>query len=309
MSDRILNHKNSLRPVFRKPILEDRELLRSYLEKEHFYGCDFTFANILLWSDYYKVDFAILEDALVFRSGEEGSGGQAFSFPIGTQKLETVLDRLRDICREDGRTLLLYHITQTMQEKIEAVYPGKFLFSPNRDSFDYIYNTSDLTGLAGKKFHGKRNHIHKFMENDWTYESLDKENVEDCLEMNRKWCRQNECGKDESKQAEYGVVQNALRQFEELGLSGGLLRVNGQVVAFSLGERVNEDLFVVHIEKAFSDIQGAYPMINREFAAHEAVDCKYVNREEDMGIEGLRKAKLSYRPVFLLEKSDAIYQG
>ena len=98
------------------------------------------------------------------------------------------------------------------------------------------------------------------------------------------------------------VTLNSLRLFEELELKGGLLRVNGEIVAFTMGEPISEDTFVVHIEKAFADVQGAYPMINQQFVEHECMNYKYVNREEDTGAEGLRKAKLSYRPVFLVEK-------
>lgn len=120
--------------------------------------------------------------------------------------------------------------------------------------------------------------------------------------MALKWRNDNGCNDDEEKNAEMCVTLNALRLFEELELSGGVLRVDGEIVAFTLGEPVCSDTFVVHIEKAFADIQGAYPMINQQFVEHECMDYLYVNREEDTGSEGLRKAKLSYRPVFMVEK-------
>ena len=98
------------------------------------------------------------------------------------------------------------------------------------------------------------------------------------------------------------VTLNSLRLFKELELTGGILRVDGQIVAFTIGEPICSDTFVVHIEKAFPDVQGAYTMINQQFVEHECMDYKYVNREEDTGDEGLRKAKRSYRPVFMVEK-------
>lgn len=128
------------------------------------------------------------------------------------------------------------------------------------------------------------------------------DNLEECFQMALKWRNDNGCNDDEEKNAEMCVTLNALRLFEELELSGGVLRVDGEIVAFTLGEPVCSDTFVVHIEKAFADIQGAYPMINQQFVEHECMDYLYVNREEDTGSEGLRKAKLSYRPVFMVEK-------
>lgn len=120
--------------------------------------------------------------------------------------------------------------------------------------------------------------------------------------MALKWRNQNGCEEDEEKHAEICVTLNALRLYKELELVGGVLRVDGEIVAFTLGEPLSEDIFVVHIEKAFADVQGAYPMINQQFVEYECSSYKYINREEDTGSEGLRKAKLSYRPIFLVEK-------
>ena len=159
--------------------------------------------------------------------------------------------------------------------------------------------------MSGKKLHGKRNHINKFKANyegRWVYESMTKDNLEDCFQMALRWRNENGCEEDPEKRGEICVTLNALRLFEELELKGGVLRVDGEVVAFTLGEPVCSDTFVVHIEKAYADIQGAYPMINQQFVEHECQNYQYVNREEDTGAEGLRKAKLSYRPVFLVEK-------
>ncbi len=169
-----------------------------------------------------------------------------------------------------------------------------------------MYEADKLISLAGKKLHGKRNHINRFKEAnpDWLYEPITTENVEDCFQMALKWREEMQCEYDVEKRDEMCVTLNALRLMEELELQGGLLRSEpgGEVIAFTIGEPLNPDTFVVHIEKAFAEIQGAYPMINQQFAEHAAAEYRYVNREEDTGAEGLRKAKLSYRPVFLVEK-------
>ena len=134
------------------------------------------------------------------------------------------------------------------------------------------------------------------------YMKLTEDNLEECFQMALKWRNENGCEEDEEKNAEMCVTLNSLRLFKELELTGGLIRVDGEIVAFTIGEEVCEDTFVVHIEKAFAEVQGAYPMINQQFVEHECMKYQYVNREEDTGAEGLRKAKLSYRPVFMVEK-------
>ena len=167
-----------------------------------------------------------------------------------------------------------------------------------------MYETEKLASLAGKKLHGKRNHINKFkaLYPDWSYEPLNDDNVEDCFQMALKWRNKNGCEDDPEKNAEMCVTLNSLRLYKELGLKGGVLKADGKIVAFTVGEPVSDDTFVVHIEKAFAEVDGAYPMINQQFVQHECMEYEYVNREEDTGAEGLRKAKLSYRPAFLEEK-------
>ena len=198
----------------------------------------------------------------------------------------------------------MYCVTEENFAQLEEWYPGQFQIEYDRDSADYVYESEKLATLSGKKLHGKRNHINKFKQvnEDWSYEKITKENIEECFQMALQWRIENGCEADEEKNAEMCVTLNSLRLYEELELTGGLLRVNGKVAAFTLGEEVSDDTFVVHIEKAFAEIQGAYPMINQQFVEHECMKYKYINREEDTGAEGLRKAKLSYRPVFLVEK-------
>ena len=160
--------------------------------------------------------------------------------------------------------------------------------------------------MKGKKYQAKRNHINRLCanyEDRWEYEPISKENVTECIEMLHKWYLQKEVAEDAKEQeAEIIVAEKSLMYFEELHFRGGLLRIDGEVVAFCVGERACQKTFIVHIEKAFADIQGAYPMINQQFLIHEASQYSYVNREEDTGAEGLRKAKLSYYPAFLQEK-------
>ncbi len=287
---------------FKRPELEDRELIHSYFVKYPSRSCERTFANCYLWSRHYKVMFAVIENALVFKSEDEGL---AFTCPIGEpDDVKRALDFLKAYTVEKKVPFILYNVTQSQFSQLEEWYPGRFEIEYDRDSADYMYESEKLATLSGKKLHAKRNHINKFKATfeDWKYEKLMPENAEECFQMALKWRKENGCDEDEEKNAEMCVTLNSLRLQKELELTGGLLRVNGEVVAFTIGEPVSEDTFVVHIEKAFADIQGAYPMINQQFVEHECMNYKYVNREEDMGAEGLRKAKLSYHPAFLEEK-------
>ena len=290
--------------IFRKATLEDRELLSSYFEKYISRSCERTFANVYLWSSRYPVTFAEIEQTLVFKN--ENAGKIAFSFPAGEdQNVKKALEVMKAYSKERNCPFAMYMVTPEKFEKLETWFPGQFEIAYDRDLADYVYESEKLITLAGKKLHAKRNHINKFKatyENRWSYESLTKQGAEDCFQMALKWRKESGCESNDDKCSEVCVTLNALAHFEELGLQGGLIRIDNEVVAFALGEPICEDTFVVHIEKAFADIQGAYPMINQQFAEHECSNYQYINREEDTGAEGLRKAKLSYRPVFLVEK-------
>lgn len=287
---------------FKRPELEDRDLVNHYFFQAPGRSCERTFVNVFLWSRHYKVKFAVIRDALVFR---DESDGYAFAYPAGEpEAVRNALEALMEYSKEKGHSFKLYNVTPEHFEQLDQWFPGRFQIEYVRDVADYVYETEKLATLAGKKLHGKRNHINKFktLYPDWSYEHINDENVEECFQMALKWRNQNGCDDDAEKNAEMCVTLNSLRLYKELGLTGGILRVNGQIAAFSMGEPLCSDTFVVHIEKAFADIEGAYPMINQQFVQHECMDYKYVNREDDAGSEGLRKAKLSYRPAFMVEK-------
>ena len=283
---------------------EIEEVISHYFKHHTSRSCERTFANVYLWSRQYPVKWAIVEDALVFKSEDENH--LAFAYPAGEpENVKKALEVLMEYSKERGVSFQMYNVTPDNFDMLEEWYPGRFQIEYNRDLADYVYEAEKLATLSGKKLHGKRNHINKFKtmyEGRWSYESVTKENLEDCFQMALKWRNQNGCEDDPEKRGEICVTLNALRLFEELELVGGILKVDGEIIAFTLGEPVCSDTFVVHIEKAFAEIQGAYPMINQQFVEHECQEYTYVNREEDTGAEGLRKAKLSYRPVFMVEK-------
>ena len=286
---------------WKKIELSDKDIIQKYYKWENAGSCELTFANNYLWAPHYGVEYTVIEDMLVFLSGKKNF---SVTFPIGSGDLKQTLELLQTWFEEKGQAFRMHLVSPSQFERLEALYPGKFQIAYDRDAADYVYESEKLITLSGKKLHGKRNHINKFkeMHSEWSYEEITDENVEECVEMAQKWRVLSGCEDDPDKQAEFCVTLNALKMRKELDLRGGLLRAEGEVIGFSLGEPGGNDTFIVHIEKAYADIQGAYPMINQQFVLHEAADYRYVNREEDTGAEGLRKAKLSYYPVMMLEK-------
>lgn len=289
---------------FKRADMGDKELINGYFHKYQSRSCERTFVNIILWSRFYNTEFAVVENALVFKSDSEE--GFNFAYPTGKpEDVNRALEVLMEYSKEREVPFSLYSVSPEDFAQLEEWYPGRFEITYDEGQADYVYESEKLATLSGKKLHSKRNHINKFKimyEDRWSYESITEDNLEECFQMALKWRNENGCEDDEEKHAEMCVTLNSLRLFKELELRGGLLRVDGEITAFTIGEPVSDDTFVVHIEKAFAEVPGAYPMINQQFVQHECTGYQYVNREEDTGEEGLRKAKRSYRPIFMVEK-------
>lgn len=291
---------------FRKPEIKDVDLIRSCLMEKRHMACDYSSGNIILWSDVYHTEIAYVKDMLIvkFNRGTDAY----FTYPSGKGNPIEAIAWLDEYCNSKGIEMRFGIIEPDMFEEMEQLYPEKYSVEYFRDSADYIYPIEKLANLSGKAYHGKKNHVNKFIKTyeDWSYEKMNHENMEECVQMVQQWCVENGCCEDESKAAEICVCINGIKHREELGLIGGLIRTDDKIVALTLGERLNDDTFVIHFEKAYSSVQGAYPMINQQFILHELMDYIYVNREEDMGLEGLRKAKESYKPIMMAEKGIVI---
>jgi len=289
---------------FKRIELEDKDWANSLLKISDFRGAEYCFTNLFIWDGIYKSKIGRYKDFLLLRTGSEG--GYSYLYPAGKGDLKEVIDLLIDDSAKSGSPFRMIGLTIDSKNELESLYPGKFKFSPVRDSFDYIYESEKLMTLSGKKLQPKRNHLNYFTSNyNWSYEEMTPDMIGEILDFNHEWCRRVECKKYETLSWESCAVEKCLGNFGDLNVRGGVLRVDGNIVAYTVGEVLNSDTVIVHIEKAFSDIRGAYPMINREFIAFVAKDFKYVNREDDIGDMGLRQAKESYYPIFMLEKFTA----
>ena len=286
---------------FNEPVIADKSRADEILQRMDFRSSDYCFGNMFIWRGRFKVRIAFVEGFIIVKL--ENYGRTFYLYPAGEGDTESILNEMYKDALESGNPFALAGVTPVMRERLEEIFPGKFIFTEDRNNFDYIYNSEDLIGLRGKKYHSKRNHITRFMSlGEWSYEPINAKNLPECVAMNDEWCRINGCAQDKGLSQEYCAVREAAKNFEALGFDGGLLRLYGKVVAFTMGERLCADTYDVHIEKAFSDVEGAYTVINNEFVTRCCSDFRYVNREEDTGDEGLRKAKLSYQPAILLEK-------
>lgn len=292
---------------FQEIKLKDKEWMEPLIVAADMAGSHQNYTNMFAWSKIFEFRVAKVNDYLVVKGGSDAD--QFYLYPAGCGDIKPVIEVLKQDAAECGHSLTFLGVSPENREEINSLFPGKFIYEEMRDSYDYVYKLEKLESLSGNKLHSKRNHINYFKKNNtWSFELITEDNFDECWEMNKKWCEDNDCKEDKYLYKEYCAVRRCFDNYWDLGLEGGLLRKDGKVIAFTMGERLNSDTYVIHIEKAFSEIRGAYQMINREYVAYVKQthpQMVYVNREEDMGYEGLRKAKLSYYPVKMEEKYSA----
>ena len=285
---------------FREPCVEDAAWMNGLLRESGFRSSEYAFTTLFMWRRFYHNRIAQIGNTLFIQS-QEGND-RFFLLPAGGDMRENLM-LLRDYAHEQGYPLRLFVTDAAWLPRLEAWFPDGFDTVPMRDEFDYLYAVEDLATLQGKKYHGKRNHINSFSQQyQWTYEPITDSNTRDVLEMAGEWCRQKGNCQDEALHSEKCAIREALAHRKELSLTGGLIRVDGRVAAFTFASPINSEVADIHVEKALPEYAAAYAVINREFAARELRGYRYINRENDMGIEGLRRAKKSYQPAVLLEK-------
>lgn len=283
---------------FKNIEISDKEIINSFFGKKNYFLCEYSFTDLFIWRNHYQTMFAV-DDGFIFVKMTGENGKDYFFSPIGEGDFSVALSKLKEYTDSNNIPLLLTSVPPEYKEKIEQAMPDYFEFGEDRNNADYIYSAESLISLKGKKLHGKRNHINKFLQthDNWSYEPLDDENTKEVFSYHLDWCDVNEG----NFLGETCAVSVALKNREALGIIGGVLRLDGKIIAITMGSESFDDTFIVHIEKADSTIQGAYQMINQQFAQHNYEKYKWIDREEDLGIEGLRKAKLSYYPEFVAE--------
>ncbi len=291
-----------------KPItIQEKEQYEQYLHQSPRRGCECSFGNAFLWGN---LSYAVLGEQLVVlaRYGEFVT----YFYPLGRGDKSEALAAILADAEERGIPCRISGMVEDEPKELATLYHGKFRYKADRNSFDYVYEIDALAELRGKKLQSKRNHFNRFKLKypDYRVEPLSAANVADVRKMAESWFGHKDCCNPEKDfEMEKAALNRALEHFEEAGIEGLVLLVDGRVVAFTMASRFYPDTFDVHFEKADTAFDGAYTAINCEFARYlrgKYPEVRYLDREEDMGLPGLRKAKLSYRPHHLVEKVRAV---
>ncbi len=285
-----------------KPLSTDIKEEYEKFSFNHTRSCLHSFATMFIWG---QAHYTVVDGFFVFlvKYGDK----YLYPFPVGNGDIKHIIEILINDAKERNIPLRISGLNKDDEKLLNKLFPEKFTFLSKRDSEDYIYLLDDLKDLEGRKFHAKRNHLNKFkrLYPDFSLEEINKSNIKKVWEFALKWY---DIRNDEDIVYEKKALKRAFDDYEVLGFVGMLLSVNGQIVAFTLASQTTNNTFDVHFEKALKNFDGAYTAINYFFANHISENypfIKYLNREEDMGIEGLRKAKLSYNPIFLQERITA----
>ena len=287
---------------FKKLSLEDKENMERLCYKECCPGPENCFNNMFIWQRHYKPEICYFESQIIMKLTAYNK--TAFSYPMGEGALETAVDAVRAYCEELALPVILMGHGEAQAEKLEKAYPGRFDFMWDRDYSAYVHSINNLAEYPGKSLHSKRNFCNYFeANNNWEFVPITAELIPACMDFMENWLMDNAERLDPSASHELTALTLAFDNFARLGMEGGALYADGRMVGFTMGEKCTENCFVCHFEKADGNIKGAYPMTCRELARmvrskHPTV--QFINREEDMGIEALRRSKLSYKPDFMV---------
>ncbi len=293
---------------FEPLMLKNKDLFYSYVRPCGYNHSEASFSNLYIWQHAWDIRMAVSGGAL-FVSMDSDIYRPLLVPPFVRDCDEPVLPYML-MCEEYMNDVYggfyIKCATAAVVDKIRRDCGDRYRFSYDAYNSEYVYRTSDLIELRGKKYHSKRNHISAFIRKyGGEIEEYSPKYRDECLKLQKNWAK----GKDFSEreiEEEYVSVLNALDNYAELGFKGCVVKVGGEVAAFSFGERINGDTAIIHIEKADSNYDGIYAFINREFAANFWSDATYINRAEDMGVPGIRKAKRSYHPAYMLDKYDVL---
>ena len=292
-----------------KPVrLEDKQTIERYTMPSGIYNCDLAFANMYCWQAMYHSAWAVIDGFLVIRFQIGGGEKIGYMQPVGEGDFARIIPALREDAHAHGQRLRIIGLTDEGREMVRNMHAGLFAFESDRGMEDYVYNADDLRNLTGRRYQPKRNHINRFMAEypDFRYEQLTRERFGECMQLEREWRRAHE-GHTSELCAEQRAMQRAFEHFEELEMIGGCIYVGDKLIAFTYGSAVNDHTFDTHVEKADTDYDGAFTIINKLFAQHLPARFTMINREEDLGIDGLRQSKLSYHPAVIQHKYAAIH--
>lgn len=284
-----------------KPIeISDKRLFDSFFRADPPLASEYTFTNLFIWRRKYNPKWIVYRDCLLIVV-EENDGSLFGLQPVGTGDKIAALDHLCGVFQSYGLRPMFTRVTDDFVDSL--IDGSRFDLIEDPINSDYVYLADKLIKLSGNKYHRKKNHLNRFIKNyDFEYRNFCPELIHSVLSLQETWCEFKDCYEDDNLFHEDNAVCDALTNYQVLGFKGGAILIDGHVQAFSFGELLNPDTAVVHIEKANPEIDGLYTAINQRFCASAWTNVKYVNREQDLGLEGLRQAKQSYYPHHMINK-------
>lgn len=291
--------------------VDDKQLFDKYIKIHKTKASELSFTNIFMWRNFYKFRFCEVGELLCLICVPDDIEPFAFE-PIGKysgEGFKKAVDEIKEYFKSMGWKLVFKRVEEDKIDFFKQCTIEEKEINFDRDNCDYVYHSEDLINLSGKKYHGKKNHLNSFLKQyEFEYVRLSEDLVDECIRINEEWCARRSCDLHKGLYCEKLANNEVLKNYLRLGYKGALIKVNGRYEAYTVGELLNEETAVIHIEKANDDIRGLYTIINQQFCENSWKNVTYVNREQDLGIEGLRKAKLSYNPVMLVNKYTISYK-
>ena len=295
-------------PLLKDVDLSCREIIKDFISANPLEASEYTFTNIFAFRLEYNFKVSLLKNNLIILKDIKPV---SFFCPVGNSQISDILSRVFDYLKNIAgapapeRLAGKPYLERVPESFVNAYLKGNdnFIIEEDRDHFDYAYDVRELIELKGNRFHDKKNQVNKFRSRyKYEYLALTEGLIGECLAFEDYWCEVKECDKHPGLKKERCAILQMLNNFKVLNIKGGAIRIGDKIAAITLGEKILPDTLVIHVEKANPDIPGLYQVINQEFLMHESGDCRFVNREQDLGIEGLRKAKISYNPVRFVKK-------
>ncbi len=294
--------------MFKDIEIDCKNILDKYFDLVDYEACEYCFTTLYMWKDLYNTKYYV-EDDFAIVAGEYENKGFIILPLAKKENMNKAFDFIIKNFEKEHKQIHLKAINKEVVEYLQRVYGDRFEYIEERNNFDYIYDGESLRTLAGRKNQKKRNHLNSFVKeygDRVEYKKLEEADFDECINLLKEWSKD----KEESIEldSEFKAIKRIFKNYKKLKdtlkISG--IYIDSKLEAFSIGEMLNDNMAVIHVEKANADIRGLYPYINQQFLLNEFSDVEFVNREEDLGIEGLRKAKLSYHPVKFAEKYTVI---
>lgn len=289
-------------PEFREPMLPDSDEFHLLAEQTQPMVSELTFTNVYVWRNYYNFRLSSLNGSICILAQRDNL--PFFMQPVSGNDISDTIKKLADYLREQGNPPVFSRLPEDTARQVADVLQDAEI-EEDRDNADYLYLSSDLANLPGRKYHKKKNHIARFKEShSFEYRRLTSDLIQPAKDLQCRWCKVRGCFTPEhtSLAMEHTAIMETLDNYDQLRAVGGAILIDGNMVGFTIGEPLNNDTFVIHFEKASPDYQGVYQILNQQFSSDVGADFTYINREQDLGEPGLRQAKSSYHPDHLLMK-------